>query len=305
MKYFKTPGCFCLMYLFVYFFISPLLQFAVQDRYLFMIVFYLVLLGLGIGYLKFGREDVKKRLHLKPLRPAAALLSVLLAFTILPFISLINNVSQLIFRDFITSSVSTASQNPWLSILALSVLPGIVEEVLFRGVLYSGLRKARPIKGILLTALFFGIAHMNFNQFSYAFVLGLVLGLLLEASDSIYSCMLLHAAFNGVSVITSIIYGLTGNSALLDQTVSTAQRLQSIAILVPVSIAFLVLSALILIAISRLCGRFGYLKTWLDKDIRRSWPNEKAASISYYAALIISFGYAVLLEFVSYATSYL
>lgn len=305
MKYFKTPGCFCLMYLFVYFFISPLLQFAVQDRYLFMIVFYLVLLGLGIGYLKLGREDVKKRLHLKPLRPAAALLSVLLAFTILPFISLINNVSQLIFRDFITSSVSTASQNPWLSILALSVLPGIVEEVLFRGVLYSGLRKARPVKGILLTALFFGIAHMNFNQFSYAFVLGLVLGLLLEASDSIYSCMLLHAAFNGVSVITSIIYGLTGNSALLDQTVSTAQRLQSIAILVPVSIAFLVLSALILIAISRLCGRFGYLKTWLDKDIRRSWPNEKAASISYYAALIISFGYAVLLEFVSYATSYL
>ena len=112
MKYFKTPGCFCLMYLFVYFFISPLLQFAVQDRYLFMIVFYLVLLGLGIGYLKLCREDVKKRLHLKPLRPAAALLSVLLAFTILPFISLINNVSQLIFRDFITSSVSTASQNP-------------------------------------------------------------------------------------------------------------------------------------------------------------------------------------------------
>ena len=120
MKYFKTPGCFCLMYLFVYFFISPLLQFAVQDRYLFMIVFYLVLLGLGIGYLKLCREDVKKRLHLKPLRPAAALLSVLLAFTILPFISLINNVSQLIFRDFITSSVSTASQNP------LAVYPGAV-----------------------------------------------------------------------------------------------------------------------------------------------------------------------------------
>lgn len=305
MKYFKTPGCFCLMYLFVYFFISPLLQFAVQDRYLFMIVFYLVLLGLGIGYLKLCREDVKKRLHLKPLRPAAALLSVLLAFTILPFISLINNVSQLIFRDFITSSVSTASQNPWLSILALSVLPGIVEEVLFRGVLYSGLRKARPIKGILLTALFFGIAHMNFNQFSYAFVLGLVLGLLLEASDSIYSCMLLHAAFNGVSVITSIIYGLTGNSSLMNQTVSTGQRLQAIAVLVPVSIAFLVLSVLILIAISRLCGRSGYLKTWLNKDIRRSWPNEKAAGISYYAALIISFGYAVLLELVSYASSYL
>lgn len=305
MKYFKSPGCFCLMYLFVYFFISPLLQFALQDRYLFMIVFYLLMLGLAAGYLKLGKENIKTRLHLKPLKPSAALLTVLLAFTILPVISLINNLSQLFFRDFISSGISTSAQNPLLSILALSILPGVVEEVLFRGVIYSGMRKARPIKGIFLTALFFGIAHMNFNQFSYAFVLGLILGLLLEASDSIYSCMLLHAVFNGFSVIMSIIYGLTGQSALLEQTVTASQRIQVIMILIPVSIAFLVLSALILIAISRITGRYGYLKTWLDKDIRRSWPNEKAASISYYAALIISFGYAVLLEIASRATSYL
>lgn len=305
MKYFKSPGCFCLMYLFVYFFISPLLQFALQDCYLFMIVFYLLLLLLAAGYLKLCREDIKTRLRLKPLKPSAALLTVLLGFTVLPAISLINNLSQLFFRDFVSSGITTSAQHPWLSILALSILPGVVEEVLFRGVIYSGLRKARPIKGIFLTALFFGIAHMNFNQFSYAFALGLVLGLLLEASGSIYSCMLLHATFNGFSVIMSIIYGLTGYSALLDQTVTTAQRIQSIMILIPVSIGFLVLSALILIAIARISKRSGYLRTWLDKDTRRSWPNEKAASISYYAALIISFGYAVLLEIASHASSYL
>lgn len=306
MKYFKTPGCFCLMYLFVYFFISPLLQFAIQDRYLFMIVFYLLMLVLALGYLKLGKENIKTRLHLNPPKPSVAFLSILLAFTILPAVSLINNLSQLVFRDFISSSITSTSQHPLLSILALSILPGIVEEVLFRGVIYSGLRKARPIKGILLAALFFGIAHMNFNQFCYAFALGLILGLLLEASDSLFSCMLLHAAFNGVSVITSIIYGLAGQSELLNQNaISTGMRIQSILILIPVSIAFLVLSALILIAISRISKRSGYLKTWLNKDIRRSWPNEKAASISYYAALIISFGYAVLLEIVSHASSYL
>ena len=305
MKYFKSPGCFCLMYLFIYFFISPLLQFALQDQYLFMIVFYLLLLGLAAGYLKLSRENIKTRLRLQPLKPSAALLTVLLGFTILPVISLINNLSQLFFRDFVTSSVSTSAQHPWLSILALSILPGIVEEVLFRGVIYSGMRKARPIKGIFLTALFFGIAHMNFNQFSYAFVLGLVLGLLLEASGSIYSCMLLHATFNGFSVIMSIIYGLTGHSDLLSQTLTFTQRIQGIFILIPVSIAFLVLSTLILIAIARISKRAGYLKTWLNKDIRKSWPNEKAASISYYAALIISFGYAVLLEIVSRASTYL
>ena len=50
-------------------------------------------------------------------------------------------------------------QSLGLSVFTTAFLPGLVEEILFRGVLYSRLRKANPIKGILLSALLFGIAH--------------------------------------------------------------------------------------------------------------------------------------------------
>ena len=42
---------------------------------------------------------------------------------------------------------------------------------------------------------------MNFNQFFYAFVLGLVFALLVEATSSLFSSMLAHIAANSYSVI--------------------------------------------------------------------------------------------------------
>lgn len=61
--------------------------------------------------------------------------------------------------------------------------------------------RANPIKGILLSALFFGIAHMNFQQFCYAFFLGIVFGFLIEATDSIVSSMTAHMVFNASSLL--------------------------------------------------------------------------------------------------------
>ena len=55
--------------------------------------------------------------------------------------------------------------------------------------------KLIPSKESLLSALFFGIAHMNFQQFSYAFFLGIVFGCLLEATDSIFATITAHMIF--------------------------------------------------------------------------------------------------------------
>lgn len=42
--------------------------------------------------------------------------------------------------------------------------------------------------------------HMNFNQAAYAFVIGILLALLVEATDSIWSAVLYHFLFNAQSV---------------------------------------------------------------------------------------------------------
>ena len=50
-------------------------------------------------------------------------------------------------------------------------------------------------------ALAFGLMHMNFNQFCYAFVLGIAFGILLEATGSIFATMTAHFVINGWSTV--------------------------------------------------------------------------------------------------------
>ncbi len=98
-------------------------------------------------------------------------------------------------------------ENP-LTILAAVILAPVGEEILCRGiVLYYGRRMAAGIGSErtsfwianVLQALLFGIMHGNFVQGTYAFVLGMGLGLLYRRYNSLYPAMLCHFAINFLS----------------------------------------------------------------------------------------------------------
>lgn len=79
-------------------------------------------------------------------------------------------------------------------ILALALLSGFGEEVLFRGVLL-------PRMGIFLSALLFAALHFPFKRSlipwtGFALVLGLVLGGLTEYFQSLWPAIVLHFAIN-------------------------------------------------------------------------------------------------------------
>ena len=93
----------------------------------------------------------------------------------------------------------------WLNLLLLAVLPALVEEYVFRGLIFLGYKKRNPLKAVLLSAVLFGFMHLNINQFSYAFVLGIVLALLVYATGSIIPGILVHFTINGYSVVVSYI----------------------------------------------------------------------------------------------------
>ncbi len=98
-------------------------------------------------------------------------------------------------------------ENP-LTIFAAVILAPVGEEILCRGiVLYYGRRMAAGIGSErtsfwianVLQALLFGIMHGNFVQGTYAFVLGMGLGLLYRRYNSLYPAMLCHFAINFLS----------------------------------------------------------------------------------------------------------
>ncbi|MGB9625403.1 MAG: ABC transporter permease subunit/CPBP intramembrane protease [Phycisphaerae bacterium] len=84
-----------------------------------------------------------------------------------------------------------------LLLLALAVVPGICEELTFRGFVLSGLQsRLRPATAILVSALFFGAFHFLLLRFGVTVALGILLGYVCRRSGSIGPAMLIHIMHN-------------------------------------------------------------------------------------------------------------
>jgi sodium transport system permease protein len=85
--------------------------------------------------------------------------------------------------------------------LVFVVLPAVCEELAFRGLILSGLRRRfQPWMAIVLSSFLFALYHFNVFQFLPAFVLGMVLGLLAVRSGSVLPGMLFHLLHNGMLI---------------------------------------------------------------------------------------------------------
>ena len=296
MNYFKSSGFFCLFFVFIFWFFNIFLAIFIPDSHVITILIYLGLIVVSLAYLTLCRKDIPKTLRLHKVNLWSVFLILILSVVVRPLTGFFSLLGNMFFQDLVSSSITQeVSSGLMIVLLSTALFPGIVEELIFRGIIYSDMRKANPIKGILLSSLFFGIAHMNFLQFCYAFVLGIILGVLLEAADSLFAPMLLHAAFNGTSLILT--YLMTLFPSISDAaTTGTDIHLTTLIAFLPSAIISLILTVLLIAAIAHLNGRLGYMKTWFSSRIRKTWPKEKAASISYFAAVGICFFFAVFTE---------
>ena len=90
--------------------------------------------------------------------------------------------------------------------IMLVIVPPICEELLFRGLVLGNLLPYGRGVAIFGSALLFAAMHQNFSQLLYAFVAGILLGLLYERSRSIWPCMLFHMLNNLWSFVSLMIY---------------------------------------------------------------------------------------------------
>jgi ABC-2 type transport system permease protein/sodium transport system permease protein len=97
---------------------------------------------------------------------------------------------------------------PVAVVVALFVVPAVVEELFFRGYLFSALRaRSGPLTAVVVSALLFGLFHLvatdafSFARFVPSTLLGLVLGWVCWKTGSVVPGMLLHACHNGLMVL--------------------------------------------------------------------------------------------------------
>lgn len=101
----------------------------------------------------------------------------------------------------------------WLGIVLYGILSPIVEEMVFRGVLYSRIKKFYSVtKAVVFSALLFGAFHANLPQFLYGTAMGVLIALCYEYSGCFAAPVLMHMSAN---IFIFLISGLTAWTAFL------------------------------------------------------------------------------------------
>lgn len=229
-----------------------------------------LLLG-AVLYIFITHTNFRNDLRIKKYRISTFFLSLVVLVTAFPMATWLNLVSQLFVRNTTSQAIFTVTESVpiWLGVLIIGCLPGFIEETLYRGIIFSSFRKRSVLTGIVISSLCFGLMHMNFNQIAYAIYMGIIFALLVEATGSLVSTMILHMLFNAVN--TAYIYILpvmyewleqfsseyknVDIESLFEQSYSQAELMPIIVDLTPWAVGGLALTILLVKLIAQINGR--------------------------------------------------
>lgn len=103
----------------------------------------------------------------------------------------------------------TALGHTALGVFCLALLAPLLEELLFRGAVMQSLSREgdSPWRGIVLSALLFGLIHMNPAQVFFAFLMGLAFGWITVQTRSLLPVIAGHVLNNSLSVVEIAVKG--------------------------------------------------------------------------------------------------
>ena len=122
--------------------------------------------------------------------------------------------------------------------LRSALVPALMEEFAFRGVILQTLRKYGDWFAIVCSAVLFGAVHGNLTQLPFAIVAGLALGYCAVVTGSLRTGIVVHFLNNFVSVIVAVVSARAGDGA--GAVVSNFIVYAVIAVGVVVAVAYLV-----------------------------------------------------------------
>ncbi len=95
-----------------------------------------------------------------------------------------------------------------LFVLVAIVMAPLFEEIVFRGFLFRGFANSWGWKwGAVASAAIFGLAHLQLDVFVPLATLGVALAWVYKRTGSLWTCIAMHALFNGIAVLA---WALTG-----------------------------------------------------------------------------------------------
>lgn len=142
----------------------------------------------------------------KPNKTTSILVLFIAAVALLTLTPIVNVFTvQLIKIGFEPSQLpyELTTKNFIISIFSLVLLPAIAEELLFRGVIFKGLKKNGAVFSIIISAIMFSLFHASITQTLYPLLFGLILGVIMYKTGNIIYCIVMHVVNNLLSLTIS------------------------------------------------------------------------------------------------------
>lgn len=234
-------------------------------------------------FLIIFRCDLSEWVPFKKLRPGTIVLIILFAFLIMPLTSLINVFSQLFTTNTAVEMSGEFMDMPAvMTVFMVGFFGPFCEEFTFRGVIFGGLRKRGFVfAAAVVSGLFFGLMHLNLNQFSYALLLGVIFCLLVEATGSIFGSIIAHVVINTWNVILMLtmdkVYTGMGMDifAMSQDIVTNDMKFEVMGILLVISVVTTALAVGVFIAICKSEGRLDNAVSMFFRPARNSEEDEQ------------------------------
>ena len=212
-------------------------------------------------YFLSQKGSLKNSLYLKNPGFVNLAMSALLVFLLIPTVSLLNLLSMFFVRNQIADTVASLTDSPYfLVLLVLAVCPGVFEELSTRFILLNNYRHKPYYVACIFSGLFFGMLHMNINQFIYAFVLGAIFAFVVQITESIYTSMLMHIVLNSTTFSLSYFMSSSLTDGNLAEMANAAPGLNDVLALLGVNAITIPLAIFVLLFLIRYNGKRSILK---------------------------------------------
>lgn len=189
-------------------FIPGVVRSIVSTIFIQIILMFTVCLFMFSGLMKNKPVDTLSYWGYKKTSSRTIVYAVILGFIVFFLNSYIASFFAAILEAIGFRSATVVYESyPWwlliLNIIFTALLPAICEETTHRGLLLKGSLGMGATKSIVISALLFGLLHMNIQQFFYATIIGLYLGYLTIHCDSIFPAIIIHFMNNALSTLVT------------------------------------------------------------------------------------------------------
>jgi membrane protease YdiL (CAAX protease family) len=164
-------------------------------------VTYTATFGMAFFIMRSVRKNSNAPYHKMNYKKVKTLPLIISGFVALFISSAVDPLVSLIpISDFFIEAMKQMLTFDIWSFLTVAVAAAVLEELIFRGIVFDGLvRNYGPLAAILVSAFLFGLIHLNFTQGVGAGILGLYLGWVYWKTKSLIPVIFIHFVNNATS----------------------------------------------------------------------------------------------------------